>query len=262
MTQPTQRPTMVPGAPIWADLATSDRDRAVAFYAEVFGWTATEPSPDFGGYSTFLREGRQVGGVMAGHDPDQPSRWVVYLMSADAAATAEAVVEHGGAVVDGPHPVADLGAMLFATDPAGNPFAVWQPGQHQGYEAVMAAGAPGYHELHTRDYARVLTFYTDVFGIGHQVVGDSAAFRYSQLTGPAGEGVAGVMDASGSGDDAGGWALYLGSDDVDGDLTKVTAAGGTVLEPATDTPYGRLARFADPTGASVRLVDGTGAVRG
>lgn len=256
-----QTPTMTPGAPIWADLATTDRDRAVAFYAEVFGWTATEPSPEFGGYSTFLREGRQVGGVMAGHGPDDPSRWVIYLMSADADATARAVVEHGGAVLNGPESVADLGVMLFATDPAGNRFAVWQPGRHRGYEAVMTAGAPAYHELHTRDYAQVLTFYTDVFGIGHHVVADSDAFRYSQLTGPDGEGVAGVMDASGSLAADDGWALYLGSDDVDGDLAKVVAAGGTVLDQASDTPYGRLARFADPAGASVRLVDGNRAVR-
>jgi len=195
--------------------------------------------------------------VAASHGPGDPDGWVVYLMSADADATARAVVEHGGTITDGPHQVADLGAMLFAADPAGNRFAVWQPGQHTGYEAVTAAGAPSYHELHTRQYAQVRAFYTDVFGIGHQVVGDSDAFRYSQLTGPDGEGVAGIMDASGSlADDApGGWALYLGSDDVDSDLEKVTAAGGRVLEPATDTPYGRLARFTDPNGASVRLVD-------
>ena len=264
MSEPARRPTMVPGAPIWADLGTSDRDRAVAFYTEVFGWTATEPSPEFGGYSTFLREGQQVGGVMGGHDADDPDGWLVYLMSEDAEATAKAVAEHGGTVTDGPHAVADLGVMLFATDPAGSRFGVWQPGQHRGYGSVNTAGAPGYHELHTPGYAAALPFYTEVFGIGHQVVSDSDEFRYSQLTGPDGEGVAGVMDASAhlADGDVGGWALYLGSHDVDGDLAKVVAAGGTVLEPATDTPYGRLARFADPNGASVRLVDGTRAVHG
>jgi predicted enzyme related to lactoylglutathione lyase len=264
MSVTVSRPTMVPGAPIWADLGTPDRASSIAFYAEVFGWTTTEPSPEFGGYSTFLRDGLQVGGVMAGQDGDQPSGWTVYLMSEDVDATAAAVLEHGGTVTGGPHPVGDLGVMLFGTDPAGTRFAVWQSGQHRGYEVVMAPGAPGYHELHTPQYAQVLPFYTDVFGIGHHVVGDSDEFRYSQLVGPAGEGVAGVMDASAflAAGDAGAWELYLGSDDVDRDLAKVVAAGGTVRERAMDTPYGRLARFTDPNGASVRLVDGSKAVQG
>ena len=38
------------GAPCWADLWTSDVEGSRAFYSEVFGWEAQEPSPEFGGY--------------------------------------------------------------------------------------------------------------------------------------------------------------------------------------------------------------------
>ena len=50
------------------------------------------------------------------------------------------------------------------------------------------------------------------------------------------------------------WAIYFGVEDTDKALERVVDLGGTVLMPAEDTPYGRLAVAADPTGATFRLV--------
>ena len=49
------------GAPCWIDLFTSDPDRAVAFYGELFGWTAASAGEEYGGYINFS-QGRSAGG--------------------------------------------------------------------------------------------------------------------------------------------------------------------------------------------------------
>ncbi len=49
------------------------------------------------------------------------------------------------------------------------------------------------------------------------------------------------------------WAFFLGADDVDKTVRLVTENGGSVVRAAEDTPYGRLASVADPTGAGFNL---------
>jgi predicted enzyme related to lactoylglutathione lyase len=50
------------------------------------------------------------------------------------------------------------------------------------------------------------------------------------------------------------WSIYFGVDDTDAALTRVEALGGSVVRAAEDTPYGRLATAADPSGAQFKLV--------
>jgi uncharacterized protein len=50
------------------------------------------------------------------------------------------------------------------------------------------------------------------------------------------------------------WEVYLGVEDTDASLATVERLGGTVLEPAVDTPHGRMAKVADPTGATFRVI--------
>ncbi|WP_280488302.1 VOC family protein, partial [Nocardia cyriacigeorgica] len=101
-----------PGDPCWVDVYSSDPDRTIAFYGELFGWTA-ERDDDFGGYITFRSGGKAVGGGMGRmpDDPDSPDQWTVYLAVEDAEATAKAAVAHGGQVVVAPMAVGDLGSM-------------------------------------------------------------------------------------------------------------------------------------------------------
>ena len=49
------------------------------------------------------------------------------------------------------------------------------------------------------------------------------------------------------------WFFFLGSDDVDKTVGLIRENGGGVIREAEDTPYGRLAAVADPTGAGFNL---------
>src|SRR5438874_13476964 len=94
------RETAPVGAPCWVDLTTSDTSRARDYYAALFGWEATEPQEEFGGYFQFLRNGVPVGGCMAkGEDNPMPDVWSVYLSTDDAQKTLDAAASNGGQVI-------------------------------------------------------------------------------------------------------------------------------------------------------------------
>jgi predicted enzyme related to lactoylglutathione lyase len=260
----TTRDTAIAGAPCWIDLLTSDVDRSRAFYSELFGWTAAEPSEEFGGYFMFLNGEIPVGGGMGrGADvtPGVPDAWSVYLASDNIDKTVESATAHGGQVHFPPMAVADLGSMTMLADSGGAAIGVWQPGTFQGFSTTGETGYPGWFELHARDYAGALAFYRDVFGWDIQVMSDTPDFQYSVMA-DGDEQLAGVMDSAATLADGvpSHWLVYFGVDDTDQALAKITQLGGAIVMGATDTPYGRLAVVTDPTGAMFSLLGPTEAM--
>lgn len=250
------RSTAPIGAPCWIDLMSSDTARTEQFYGELFGWTAEEPDEAFGGYFNFRKDGTRVSGCMR-NDPasGMPDLWSTYLAVSDAAKTAEAATTHGGQVLVEAMEVGDYGSMAVLTDPGGATIGAWQPASHAGFGVLDEAGTPGWFELQTRDYDRVIEFYRTVFGWDTHVVSDTADFRYTVLV--SGEAwLAGVMDATGFLPDGvpAHWSVYFGVDDADATLERVKALGGSVVTAAEDSPYGRLATATDATGAQFKLV--------
>jgi predicted enzyme related to lactoylglutathione lyase len=253
-TMPT-RDTALIGAPCWVDLMSSDTDRSRAFYTNLFGWSAEDPSAEFGGYFNFTKDGIRLGGCMGSPEPSGPDVWSVYLASDDAAKTADAATANGGQIYVEPMAVADLGTMAVVSDSGGAAIGIWQPGLHQGFGVFGEPGTPSWFELFTRDYDRTVAFYRDVFRWDTQVMGDTTEFRYTTLVHDE-EQYAGIMDATSflpEGVPAH-WSVYFGADDTDATLTRTVELGGAVVVPAEDTPYGRLATASDPTGAVFKLV--------
>jgi predicted enzyme related to lactoylglutathione lyase len=246
------------GAPCWVDLFSSDPDKACAFYAEVFGWTADVGGEEFGGYITFSKDGVPVaGGMRNDGSSGAPDIWSIYLASNDAQATVDAAAAHGGQVELPPMPIADIGTMAFVIDPGQARIGVWQPGIHKGFGVFAEPGAPAWFELQTRAYDASVQFYRDVFTWVAHAASDTPELRYTTL-GEGDDALAGIMDASsflpeGS---PGTWSVYFGTDDADKSLATIVDLGGAVVQPPEDTPYGRLAVATDPTGAEFKLVQG------
>jgi predicted enzyme related to lactoylglutathione lyase len=236
------------------DLFTSDPDKSQEFYGRLFGWTAEPPNEEFGGYINFDKDGVRIAGAMKSDGSGNPDGWSVYLAVADAQATADAAVANGGQVYVPPMAVGDLGTMLLLADAGGAAIGAWQPGEHKGFGILNEPGTPDWFELHTRNYDESTKFYRDVFTWDAHVVADEPDFRYTTL----GEGetaLAGVMDATAflpEGVPAH-WSIYFRAKDVDAALAEVVELGGSIVLPAEDTPYGRLATAADPTGAIFKL---------
>jgi uncharacterized protein len=245
------------GSPCWVDLWTSDVEGSRKFYAELFGWEAQAPSPEFGGYFMFTRNGVPTAGAMGDMgDMGADNSWKIYLATDDIAKTVEAAENDGAQIVSPPMDVADLGTQAVLVDPTGAQLGTWQPGTFPGFTVLNEHGAPSFFELHTRDHAPAVAFYRSVFHWDTDAVGDSDEFRYTTMRDPSGEGeLAGIMDASAFLPDGvpAHWSVYWAVDNADATIAKVKALGGSVVADAVDTPYGRLATVADPAGAQFKL---------
>ncbi|MGZ4664304.1 MAG: VOC family protein [Frankiaceae bacterium] len=244
------------GAPCWVDLMTSDTDRARTFYSQLFGWTAEEPNEEFGGYFNFKKDGTRVAGCMARQPGmDVLDVWSVYLATDDARKTVDAALAEGGKVIVDTMPVGELGVMAVVEDSANAVIGLWQPGLHKGFGVYGEAGTPSWFELHTRDHESAVSFYRNVFRWETHALSDTPEFRYTTL-GEGDDALAGIMDATAMLPEGvpAHWTVYFGVDDTDAAVAKIAELGGTVVRPAEDTPYGRLAAATDPTGAQFKLV--------
>jgi predicted enzyme related to lactoylglutathione lyase len=207
----------------------------------------------------FMRDGVPVAGCMpkTAGVPSMagPDLWGVYLSSPDAKATVDRAIAKGATLREGPMDIADLGTQAILEDTVGARAGVWQAKSFPGITVYGEPGTPAYFELITRDYEPAVGFYRDVFGWDPQVVSDTPEFRLTALNDGA-ETIAGIMDGSGFLPEGqpGTWMLYVKVADTDAALARITELGGSVTDPAMDTPYGRLAGASDPTGARFKLV--------
>jgi predicted enzyme related to lactoylglutathione lyase len=245
------------GEPCWIDLYSSNPDRARSFYQDIFGWTTQDAGAEFGGYVNFLKDGVPVAGMMENTgDAGVQDGWTIYLSTPDINATVDAAVANGGQIAFPPTDVGDFGSMATLLDPGGAWVGVWQYGKHRGFGVIAEQGAPAWFELHTRAYSESVKFYQDVFKWDAHVASNDKDFRYTTLG--KGEGQkAGIMDITGgrfNPEAPANWSVYIGVKDVDATLDRILELDGTIVEPAEDSPYGRLAKATDPTGAGFKLV--------
>lgn len=112
---------------VWNELTVRDPDRALDFYAAVFGWTA-EPmdaaTPE--GYRLVEVSGRMVAGCMPmGEEfpPEVPTHWMVYFATDDVDAVAARCTELGG-VVSVPPTDLPIGRFAVLNDPEGAAFSI------------------------------------------------------------------------------------------------------------------------------------------
>lgn len=247
------------GAPCWVELYTSDPQKCQDFYGQLFGWTAESAGKEYGGYISFSKDGQPVaGGMRNDGSSGSPDVWSVYLATEDARATTEAAAAHGGQVVVPAMEVPQMGSMAVVTDAGQAAIGAWQPGVHKGFTVLGEPGTPNWFELHTRNYQASVKFYRDVFGWDAHVASDTPEFRYTTL-GEGDSALAGIMDATAMLPDGvpANWQVYFGVEDADAALDKIVELGGAVIRPAEDSPFGRLAEAADPTGASFKIVAGS-----
>jgi hypothetical protein len=244
------------GSPCWADLWTSDVEGSRKFYSELFGWEAQEPSPEFGGYFMFTRDGVPVAGGM-GDMGDTPAdnTWKVYLSTDDITRTVQSAEAAGAHLLVPAMPVADLGVQAVMLDPTGAPLGAWEPKAFPGFTVLNEHGAPSWFELVTSQYATAVEFYQSTFRWETKVMGDTDEFRYTTLAPAGGDELAGIMDATAFLPEgvAGQWSIYWEVDDPDATVAKVKALGGSVVHDVEQTPYGKLATVADPSGAQFKL---------
>lgn len=109
-------------------------------------------------------------------------------------------------------------------------------------------GVPSWVDIGTPDPTAAVAFYSALFGWDSQDMGEEAG--HYTIVSKDGKMVAAVSPAQDPGPPR--WTTYVNVDDVDDVAARAEAAGGTVIMAPLDVmTAGRMAIFADPTGAIV-----------
>ncbi len=114
-------------------------------------------------------------------------------------------------------------------------------------------GYPVVHfEVHSQRSAGLREFYSELFGWKLGVVPDGSFARVD--TDAGGAGIAGGIAQAG--EDRKGVMVYIQVPDIEAHLARISAAGGSVLMPRTESPQVTTAIFTDPDGNMVGLAEG------
>ncbi|MEH3103682.1 MAG: VOC family protein [Sphingomonas phyllosphaerae] len=113
-------PETAPGQMVWNELTTADQDRALAFYARLFGWSQ-ERGMSMGplGDYRFLDAGPACVGATMPMVPNGAPGWLFYAEVEDIDAAIARVTAMGGIVLQGPDPIPGDAFSVVAADPDG-----------------------------------------------------------------------------------------------------------------------------------------------
>ncbi|PXY32823.1 VOC family protein [Prauserella muralis] len=244
------------GTPCWVDLMVPDPRMAMDFYGALLAWDFADQGDAYGNYLLCSVDGRQVAGI-GGIPPDQqgmPAAWTTYLATSDVDKAAAAITESGGQIMMPAMDVGAMGRMAIATDPTGAVFGLWQAGEHHGVELANTVSALTWNECITRDVERAKTFYGEVFGYEFD---DMSGGGFTYLTLKVGGNVVGglgELNAEAPADVPAHWSAYFQVADTDAAVARAQELGGSLVRPAQDSPFGRLATVTDNQGAHLVLI--------
>jgi len=108
----------------WNELMTTDREAALAFYGDHFGYVKAggmDMGPELGEYSFIAHGGETVGAIMTA-SPEAPALWQFYFRVADVDAAVDTIKAGGGQVLFGPMDVPTSERVLVGLDPQGAVF--------------------------------------------------------------------------------------------------------------------------------------------
>lgn len=243
------------GVPCWVDLATPDVATAQEFYAGLFAWGYDETEPAEGGYLLASRNGHHAAGIGPTHGGTTRAEWTMYFATDDVEETAQRVTDAGGSLIAPPFDSGGYGRLLLATDPTGLMFGAWQAKSHIGAQIVNEPGAFVWDDARSGDPERSWEFHVAVFD--HRVepmpdINPAYGLYFSADDFPLG-GIGGPVD-----DSPAHWLVYFATDDADRAVQNAERAGGSVIDAIRDSPYGRVARLADPAGARFAVIQPNG----
>ena len=117
-----------PGSFAWADLFSTDSEKAAKFYCDLFGWTTyVEGSP----YIHFKNGEEFIAGSMPGSLPQGvPSHWMPYIAVANTDESLAKAVSLGAKALFGPVDLEGVGRFASLMDPQGAAISIFQAEAH------------------------------------------------------------------------------------------------------------------------------------
>ena len=265
--QPTRVPEMpplnggvqgrrLPGKFVWADLVTDDLAAAQRFYGSLFGWKFYSIHP---GYVVAELEERVLAGILQRPKPkDRPAqpRWIGFMSVASVERAGKAVVKAGGRVLAPKESLPRRGEQAIFADPEGAVFGVLRSSSGDPDDVLAAPGEWIWIQMLSRDGGAATSFYRAV--AGYKVVENDTPGRASDFV-LTSEGYArATIRTLRTTDQAvqATWLPFVRVTRVAEAVARVRELGGTIrFEPSPDVLQGRVAIVADPTGASIGIME-------
>ena len=158
--------------------------------------------------------------------------------------------------------VMDAGRMAVAADPAGAVFGIWQGRAHTGAGVANEPGSLCWNENMSRDFDGNKAFYHAVFGYEYDdMSGGGFSYATMKVGGNIVGGIGG-LPAEVPAEVPAHWSAYFAVADTDAAVDKVSELGGSLVRPAWDSPYGRMATVSDDQGATFSVIGITADAQG
>lgn len=249
------------GAFSWAELQTTDPEKATAFYQGLFDWETESMSMDMGEYTMVKAHGAPAGGIMARQSDDVPPFWSFYITVDNVDSILAEAEKLGASVVVPAMDIPKIGRMSGIQDPQGA-FVMIIQYEEKADDADMTPvdylnyfktqGAFSWAELRTHDLEGSMEFYSALFGwtvkIDQMGMGPYGMIHVGDV------GIGGMCAPMGENVPPH-WGGYVTVDDADAVAEKAADSGGTVIVPPMDIPdVGRFTMIQDPQGAMLSAI--------
>ena len=238
---------------IWREAVSTDVEKTIAFYGELFNWKAERM--DMGDMEyTMLKSGEDiVAGVLASPMPGVPSNWLSYIAVDDVDAAAAHATGNGGSVLQPALDIPNVGRAAVVQDSTGAVFAAFK-GVDEG--ATDATAPPKdysfcWGQLNTKDVAGALAFYTPLM---HWNTEDMPGPMKTVVCSWGEQQVATIMELPAQAPAPSHWLNYVAVPNCDDSYQRGLKLGATSYHEPMDIPgMGRFAILADTTGATFAL---------
>jgi len=245
----------LPGKFVWADLVTDDVLAAQKFYTELFGWKFY----DYGGYLIGMNDDRPLCGMFHRPRPADQSakpRWLGFISVSKVERAKEAVIKAGGRVLAPPQKMPKRGEQAVFADPEGSLFGVVKSSSGDPEDFLAAPGDWIWIQLLSRDARKAAEFYRSV--AGYEIVSNTQSNRMSDYV-LTSKGYARATVRTIQSDDEKVrpiWLPFVRVRNISDSVAKANQLGGKVLiEPKPELFDGKVALIADPTGASIGIME-------
>jgi uncharacterized protein len=245
---------------IWYELLASDPGAAARFYGQVLGWTAADSGKPGMDYRILSMNGSGIGGLMAipaaAAKAGMKPAWLGYIHVDNVDKTIGAIIAAGGAEHMPATDIPGVGRIAMVADPQGANIYIMKPegtGTSTSFSPDMP-GHGGWHELHTKDGASALAFYSKQFGWRKSSEMDMGPMGIYYLFNIGTEQIFGgtMSDPKAPRPH---WLYYFCVDDIDAAHRRVTNNGGETLMEPHQVPTGAwIIQARDPQGALFALL--------
>lgn len=241
---------------IWADLFTSEPQKAADFYCNLLGWTSAPVEQRNKFYLVLSNGGRPIAGISmrpAAAQP-RPGVWIGYISVAKPKATLALAHTAGGTEHAPAHNFPNRGSQAIFSDNEGSPVGIIQSSSGDPPDEEPKPGDWNWFELYSMKPQAAVDFYGKVFGYAVSI-DTRATSPDHRLLSSGSRARAGVALLPEGADAHSGWLGCLRVDDIEKTVARVTSLGGAIVVAPRPAELGsRFAVISDPTGGSVGLV--------